>query len=165
MTDFIKIIRLGTGCTSGGRSYSIFCKIRMAAGAVSISGVEGPLPGGNAVGGCGQINMHLKPQSITPAPGWDSDKLVRFFAVWDRWHLNGTRAGSPAQEAELRRHVYDRSAHGEHYDWARQVLTAAGMQPDNGYSYGSAWLREEVPADVVEFLRSLPDTDKKPAWV
>jgi hypothetical protein len=37
--------------------------------------------------------------------------------------------------------------------------------PVCGYKYGSAWLREEVPADVLEWLRELPHTDKKPAWV
>jgi hypothetical protein len=34
-----------------------------------------------------------------------------------------------------------------------------------GYRYGTKWLREEVPADVLDFLRSLPVTDKRPAWV
>jgi hypothetical protein len=37
--------------------------------------------------------------------------------------------------------------------------------PVCGYKYGSAWLREEVPADVLEWLRNLPDTDRQPAWV
>lgn len=34
-----------------------------------------------------------------------------------------------------------------------------------GYKYGSAWLREEVPADVIEWLFSRPATDIQPAWV
>jgi hypothetical protein len=34
-----------------------------------------------------------------------------------------------------------------------------------GYKYGSAWLKEAVPADVLEFLRALPNTDITPAWV
>lgn len=37
--------------------------------------------------------------------------------------------------------------------------------PDCGYKYGSAWLKEEVPASVLEFLAGLPDSDKVPAWV
>lgn len=36
--------------------------------------------------------------------------------------------------------------------------------PVCGYAYGSSWLKEDVPADVLEFLESLPDTDKTPAW-
>lgn len=34
-----------------------------------------------------------------------------------------------------------------------------------GYKYGTKWLREEVPAEVLEFLQSLPETDQAPAWV
>lgn len=37
--------------------------------------------------------------------------------------------------------------------------------PTCGHKYGSAWRKEEVPADVIAFLESLPDTDTKPAWV
>lgn len=37
--------------------------------------------------------------------------------------------------------------------------------PVCGYKYGSQWLREELPTDVVAFLQSLPETDKTPAWV
>ena len=48
----------------------------------------------------------------------------------------------------------------------------ATMNPDpdfvhNGkpYKYGSAWLKIEVPADVLAWLAALPDTDRAPAWV
>lgn len=34
-----------------------------------------------------------------------------------------------------------------------------------GYKYGSAWLKEEVPQEVVDFLASLPDSTITPAWV
>ena len=37
--------------------------------------------------------------------------------------------------------------------------------PVCGHKYGSEWLREEIPQKVVSFLKSLPDTDKQPAWV
>ena len=37
--------------------------------------------------------------------------------------------------------------------------------PVCGYKYGSAWLKEDVPEDVLEFLRGLPDTKVRPAWV
>jgi len=161
-----KIVRLGTAKTYRGRAYSIFCKIEFKDGRLSISGVEGPLPSGNCLGACGQIDMHLRDQqdTITPAPGWDRDKLAHFFAIWNRWHLNDMRAGSPAQMAELAKHTYPGQP-TSHYDWAKQTLAAAGLEPDNGYSYGSAWLTEEVPDSVIEWLTGLPDTDVQPAWV
>lgn len=37
--------------------------------------------------------------------------------------------------------------------------------PVCGYKYGSAWLFEAVPEDVLQFLADLPETDLEPAWV
>ena len=36
--------------------------------------------------------------------------------------------------------------------------------PVCGYKWGSSWLYEPLPEDVVEWLKNLPDTDKTPAW-
>ena len=53
--------------------------------------------------------------------------------------------------------------------WVRQDEHPRGLlsKPCEvcGYKYGSKWLKVEVPGDVLEFLESLPDTDKAPAWV
>ncbi len=163
--NFTKIVRLGTIASYGGRRMNIFCTVEFKAGKLSISGVEGPLASGNCVGGCGQIDMHLRDQikEITPAPGWDCVRLTRFFQVWKKWHLNDTKAGSPAQEAFLDANKLADNG----YVAVSHRLADAGLNPDpnhlvNGapYKYGSAWLRVEVPADAVEFLRDLPDADK-----
>lgn len=37
--------------------------------------------------------------------------------------------------------------------------------PVCGYGYGTAWIKEEVPEDVIEWLFALPDAYKTPAWV
>lgn len=37
--------------------------------------------------------------------------------------------------------------------------------PVCGYRYGSKWLLEDVPQDVLDWLFDLPKTDKVPAWV
>lgn len=34
--------------------------------------------------------------------------------------------------------------------------------PECGYEYGSAWLFEPLPADVVEFITALPHSDAHP---
>ena len=36
--------------------------------------------------------------------------------------------------------------------------------PVCGYKWGSSWLYEPLPEDVIEWLKNLPDTDKMPAW-
>ena len=37
--------------------------------------------------------------------------------------------------------------------------------PECGYKYGTAWLKKEVPEEVIQWLKALPDADKVPAWV
>ncbi len=37
--------------------------------------------------------------------------------------------------------------------------------PVCGYEYGTKWIKEEVPQDVIEWLHELPDTRVQPAWI
>ena len=37
--------------------------------------------------------------------------------------------------------------------------------PVCGYQYGSAWLKEEVPQEVIDWLFALPGAEQDPAWV
>lgn len=165
---FKKIVRIGTAKTYRGRAYSIYCKIEFSDdGRLSICGVEGPTVSGNAIGGCGQINRRLAQHvtAINCAPGWTYGKIREFLAVWDKWHLNDMKAGTPAQEAHIEKvrdqlPGYPKSL----YEWACEELDKVGLLTDNGYKYGSGWLKVEVPAEVIEFLKGLPDTDKQPAW-
>jgi hypothetical protein len=165
MTDFTKIVRIGTQRTHGGRSYSVFCKIKFINGELSISGVEGPLDSGNALGGCGQIVDGLT-DIVAFAPGWNKTLMREFRSIWREWHLNHMVPGTPEQMAFLKT-----TAKGERqtYDWAVGTLRDAGLisveYEGKPYRYGTAWLKKEVPADVIDFLKSLPDSDKQPAWV
>ena len=75
----------------------------------------------------------------------------RMCAIWKKWHLNHMNAGTPAQTAELALHTFP-GYPMSHLDWTRGVLAAAGLQPDTShgtsYSYGSAWLKVELPPEV-----------------
>ena len=37
--------------------------------------------------------------------------------------------------------------------------------PVCGYKYGTAWLKEEVPENIIKWLEDLPETKIEPAWV
>jgi hypothetical protein len=83
----------------------------------------------------------------------------RILAIWRDWHLNDMKAGSPDQEAFLKANpIADRL---NHYKAACDALAAAGINPDpnythNGkpYAYGSAWLKRDIPSDVVAEIES-----------
>ena len=64
---------------------------------------------------------------------------------WDQWHLNDMKAGTQLQSEAL-------AATGSKGDFTEslRVLDAAGLKVDRGYSYGSKWLHEVVPAEELE---------------
>ncbi len=143
-----KVMRIGTSKTYAGRSYSIYVKATFKNGRLSISGVEGPLASGNAVGGCGQIDMHDW-NIVNYAEGWNAAKVNQLRAIWSKWHLNDMKAECEHQESR-----------GENW-----TTHPSAVCPDCGYKLGSAWTRREVPADVIEALEGFPQADKQPAWV
>jgi hypothetical protein len=145
-----KVLRIGNKKGVG----QVYCKIEYKEGKLSISGVESPNVYGNCRGGCGQIN----PVKVdTLAKGWTYGKLARFNSIWAEWHLNDMKAGTPKQTEALKGKNLD-------YDKAVEYLKSINLYEDNGYKYGSAWLKVEVPQDVIDFLEALPNTDRQPAW-
>jgi hypothetical protein len=164
--DFTKTLRVGCGGCG-----NVFVSVKFKGGKLSITGVEVPMRNGDAKGGCGQIVMH--DWALTEyAPGFDAATVETLRQVWNKWHLNDMRAGSPAQMAFLEANPVSYKYPESHYKKACEALAAAGLNPDPNYlhkgkpyKYGSAWLNVEVPPDVLDWLQALPDTDVIPALV
>ncbi len=161
-----KVVRIGTVHTYGGRGASVYCNITYKNGRLSISGVVGPLPSGNCLGSCGQIIMNWVP-IVKYAKGWNPSMVNRFLDVWRRWHLNDKHDGTPEQMVFVRK--YRKNHARATYDELCGVLKTAGLYEivkSDGtlYKYGHDLLFEAVPDDVLQFLDSLPVSDKKPAW-
>lgn len=53
--------------------------------------------------------------------------------------------------------------------WVRHTEHELGLLgkpcPVCGYEYGTKWLKEEVPQEVIDFLFNLPETKITPAWI
>jgi len=88
-------------------------------------------------------------------------KAQRMAEIWKRWHLNDMTAGSPAQEDYLRNNPITWKFPQSHYTVASQVLADAGLNPDPNYSYkgkpysyGHAWLMEEIPSEIAAEIES-----------
>lgn len=123
---------------------------------------------GDTRDGGGQIDRHLDPNDIEPAPGYTSEDLARLWEVWARWHLNGMNAGCQHQKRIASR--MDKSPHevfATSYDLThpererpgydamhgKQITRARVVCPICSHNYGSAWLYEAVPAAVLAFVR------------
>ena len=183
MENFKKILRPGAVevWKNPGKGYApLFVTVKYEDGRLSLTGVEGPRSNGDAWGSCGQCVEALAPGRLKEcAPLWDRAMVKRLRGTWEEWHLNDMRAGCVHQRAagwedaridpeELPDSRVNRDKGGLLAIWVYKKEHAAGLLckpcPSCGYKYGSAWLKEEVPAGVLEWLRALPDADMVPAW-
>lgn len=161
-TSWTRVVTPTVFIDHNDRQHPVFVTIRWEPPRLSISGVEGPNQNGNAAGACGQLRL----DPTYAAPGWEADDVAQLDATWRRWHLNDMRAGSPAQEQWLRDHP-DRPSPLEYFPWACEQLAAAGLHPDpdhDDYRYGSAWLSEDVPDEILDYLWALPNTTRAHPW-
>ena len=145
MRTLDKIVKIGTNKTPGGRFYSVYSHIEIIDGELHITGVEGPLPSGNAIGSCGQLTLNIENLNSD----WTSEMLITFRYVWTKYHLNHIKSECEHQN-EL----------GQ--TWATHPLSECITC---GYILGSNWLKAELPETVISFLESLPETNKIPAWI
>lgn len=162
MRPFTRVLLPGT-VPDGSRRFSLFVTVKWDGARLSIVGVEGPMKNGNARGGCGQVGVS---RDLVPAVGWTPDMVDALRSAWDRWHLNDMNAGTPEQMEYLRSHGGPME-----YGAACDTLKAAGIltvpdprDPSRSYTYGSAWLSEPVPEDVLSVLASLPESPTPHPW-
>lgn len=163
------------GCSDCG---AVWVEIEWDGRRLSLSGVEGPRQNGDCKGRCGQIVEAV--ENTQPPASW----AARLCEIWRRWHLNDMRAGCAHQRAA----GWDKrpidpakplDSYGKHFEgqqtasWNMLVWIFRSEHPEGllnepcpecGHKYGSAWLFEPVPPDVVCFLRDLPDESDKYPW-
>lgn len=97
--------------------------------------------------------------------------LNRLAQIWERWHLNGMRAGTHEQNEFLRKNPIPRSL--DYYSDACRALRQNDLLevkvppiekwvPDGIYRYGRYWLVEELPndfeSDLVKLVSKLKET-------
>lgn len=92
----------------------------------------------------------------TPGPGLTMDDVRRLREVWDHWHLNDMRPGCVHQRGYGWDAMHVLESRGRYAGMSRARQKAFKRIdrpcPVCGYRYGSAWLTEELPADVVQFI-------------
>jgi len=76
----------------------------------------------------------------------NNTKMKRIIEVWERYHLNDMKAGTPAQEKLVEEYT---KKNGYEYYKVIEYLKQNDLYIDNGYKYGSAWLFEEIPAEII----------------
>lgn len=149
MENFEKTVFIGRT----DRAEAVTVKIKFTDSKLSIAGSEGRDHGGQII---------MNPWDLESyGHGIDAATVDKLRDIWKKWNLNDMQAGSPAQTAFLEANPVNSR---DHYTAATEALKAAGLNPDpnyfnNGkpYFYGSAWLRVDVPVDVLQWLNNLPE--------
>lgn len=90
------------------------------------------------------------------------DKLSKFIknpllqeieTIWKQYHLNDLQAGTKEQQIAIEKW----KAEGNKYDYtqAKDHLTSIGLNPHNGYEYGTKWLYMPIPENVVVRIKEI----------
>lgn len=163
------------------RLSNVFVTVTWDGKRLSFTGVEGPMRNGDARGGWGQIEPRA---DYVPAEGWTEEALVHLWDMWRAWHLNDMRAGCEHQRAEgwdkrpidpsKPTNTYGKHFPGQtHASWNMLVWVSRDEHPKGllghpcptcGYKYGTAWLHQDVPEEVLTELVAMPDSTLTPAW-
>lgn len=151
---------------------TVECEPRERGDRLSFTGVTGPTPNGNSKGNAGQIDITAFP-FVSYGEGWDFEKVNALAELWERWHMNDARPWCEHQYAEgWHKRLIDPSmppTWSNMLAWVRRTgdggPSYAPHHPEGllahpcdvcGYKYGTAWLYEPVPGDVLESIRNLP---------
>ncbi len=77
--------------------------------------------------------------------------------IWKEYHLNDLQAGTIKQQQAIKSFIDN----GFKYEYkeACKMLETVGLFEDNGYKYGHGWLCKEIPANVVERIKKIIETN------
>ena len=99
------------------------------------------------------IIEHTSGQNSDSLRKWSpcNENANRVADIWDRYANNDLRAGTLKQSEILRQAELD----GRSIDYvsALEILEEANLISDNGYKYGSQWLFEDIPQEVIDEIK------------
>ena len=78
--------------------------------------------------------------------------MTEIVRLWKLYHLNDMKAGDIEQEKAVKEYTKD---HQYNYDNVCKYLETKGLLVHEGYRYGTAWKRHEIPAEDLEAIKKL----------
>ena len=165
MSELHKVFMVGMVYPWNGakRRYKVWVRASVKDGNLSIVGVVNP----NRHGGChscGQIRETLS-NLDTYGKGWDRAKIKLLNDIWKEWHLNDLNAGSPEQEKWVKENPQFKTYNDRIENMPDHIKTdATYLHNGKPYVYGSAWIKRELPDDVIGILNGFPDAETECPW-
>ena len=75
------------------------------------------------------------------------------YMMWKKHHLNDMHAGTEAQEKALEEAGY--TSWANNYYECCDYLKSIGLYEDNGYKFGTGWLKREIPQEDLQIIEGL----------
>lgn len=82
-------------------------------------------------------------------------KVQRLIEIWKQYHLNNMQAGTKRQTEALNKWRKENNIQGWDYDQSVEHLKSIDLYKDKGYEYGSGWLYQPIPEDILKEFKSL----------
>lgn len=96
-----------------------------------------------------QCISEIRYKYIEGAPSFQKKaELARLLEIWERYHMNNVNPGTPKQMEIIR-------GTGLEYKDALELLDEHDLKIDDGHLYGSKWLFEEIPKDVIKDIKRI----------
>ena len=82
-----------------------------------------------------------------------SDKFKKIYRLWKLYHLNDMHAGTEKQEEALKAAGLESWANN--YSDCCDYLESINLLVDNGYKFGTGWLKRDIPVEDVAEIEKL----------
>jgi hypothetical protein len=109
---------------------------------------------------CGDLKEFTRGRPRYSCGGQIYDEIItkagpkyRLIKIWKRWHLNDMQSGTRKQNKCL--DDWKERPKGWSYEEDCEYLKKHRLHSDKGYKYGSAWLVEILPEEVMAEIDSL----------
>lgn len=76
-------------------------------------------------------------------------KFNTIYQLWKKYHLHDMHAGTPAQEEALK------ECNERDYNKQLKFLETKNLKIDHGYTYGTSWLYQPIPADDLATIKDI----------
>ena len=77
----------------------------------------------------------------------NNPKFKQVYEWWKKWHLNDMHAGTQRQEAALEQAGV--TGWANNYTECCKYLESIDLLVDNGYKFGTSWLKREIPSETL----------------
>ena len=82
-----------------------------------------------------------------------SDKFKKIYRLWEQYHLNDMHPGTEKQEEALK--VAGLNSWANNYSECCDYLESINLLVDNGYKFGTGWLKREIPVEDIAEIEKL----------